>query len=142
MQRWVVEVGCGKVKLVSGIVSHRGVIGSHIGGVRRDGHRRRKVHLLPTRSTLPAEGGSDQQRPAAAPQTAGMRAGIQAALVKANAGNVPTHIGVELNPNFHGTRIARDTNRGCRTTPDRAGTRAGAGRQSRKCEIPRGPQRA
>src|SRR6266850_8234629 len=62
------------------------VIGSHIRGVRRDGHGTREIDLLPTRSALASKCGTGQQLSSATPQIAHMSRDVARALIKTNAG--------------------------------------------------------
>ncbi len=100
MQRRIVHSGGREVILVHTKVPYRGVVGSHIHCIRRDGHGIREAHLLPAGSGLPRKGGTRQERTRAAPQVPHMHASVCGTFVKAYARYVATGVRPELHPEF------------------------------------------
>ena len=107
------------------VVPNGGVVRGHVQRIRRDRHRIGKIHLLPSRGTLPRERRTRQQRSPAAPQVPDMRPGVPRTLVKANPRDISVAVRSERHPQFY-WRIRPHIRhrRHRRTRPDRAGTAA------------------
>ena len=110
----IVDARSGKVVLINRVVSHVGMVGSHIDGVGSNRHWVGKVHLLPARGGLVGESRRRQQLPATAPQIANVGAGIGTALVEPDAGDETIHIRAELDAYFNSRGIGVCGQTGCR----------------------------
>src|SRR5262245_33039954 len=105
MQRSIVDTGSRKVTSVAVVLSDGGMVGRHIDGVGRNRHRRREVHLLPSRAGFFLERPLGKQRSVAAPQAPDMRTRVGACLVEPNTRDEPAPVRLELDAQFNGTGI-------------------------------------
>ncbi len=101
MQRRIVSTLAGEVVQVATVMAGVGVVGSYVDRVGRNGHRRRKTHLLPPGGGLVSERGRSQTRAGAAPEIRHMGAGIGARLIETDPGNGAIGIGTEFHAQFH-----------------------------------------
>src|SRR5205823_5771744 len=92
----------GEAILVQRVVPHVGVVGGDVGGVRLDGDGGGEVGLLPAGGGFVGEGDAGQLGPGAAPERAGVRAGVARPLVEPDPGDGAVLGGSELHPQFHG----------------------------------------
>ena len=91
-QWWIVNAGISKESFVNGVISHTGVVRSHVNGVSSNWYWLSKVDLLPACSGFVGKGGCCQSLPATCPEVANVRPGIATALVEADARDVAVDI--------------------------------------------------
>jgi hypothetical protein len=101
MQQAVVEAGTGKVTGVERVSSYVGVVGSYIHRVGCDVDRGGEIDLLPTRGGLVAKGRLGEQLAGTTPQAAHVSAGIEAAFIESNPGDLAVLIRPEFDAQLH-----------------------------------------
>src|SRR3954447_6900841 len=105
MQLPTVRARCGEIAVILGVMPGVGVVGRHIGCVGGDGDRGGEADLLPARRGLVGEGSGGERPPGARPERAGVLAGVLAALVEANPGDLAAAVRTELDAELGGTGI-------------------------------------
>src|SRR6266852_7903262 len=85
-----------EVSQVTSVVTRGGMIGNHVDRVCADCDRRSEVGTLPARGALAVESRRGKQRAGAAPEAAGVEAGIAGVLVKPDPGDRAIDVRLEL----------------------------------------------